>query len=562
MRLVPKWEMMEIELITEGEFVNPFLEIEVRAEFFTEGIERTVDGFYDGKKNGGHIWKIRFAPMKEGSWNCVIRSNWKAFDGRREEFFCTQPVSRGGLTIDRRFPNWFAREDGSYQMIRNEGWYPHPCNGFDREYERRDFQQPGENDMELYLQMLADHKINFMIDIGQLYARQSQITDTSFRWPWKVVDPQTNKIDKDFFNLDYYQRMDRFLCYAMEREIFFGMEILYDNSIVRQDEWSHHPLNIKNGGWLEDNEYKTGWGVMFDLQNRVHMEYMERYVRYTVARFGAFRNVVWAIGSEIGNLLIADESSIENAAFPIQTASDWYNYWGEYIARIDAHGRLRSLGDTGRIHEMIDSGQNNFNITQDPRNNYYPMGDLEACFRAVNRFGEDFWDYGKPTVVGEMTSSTVGEYGAERRLYWIGFVSGLCMGRADRHFGPVIQGRLIESEIFGFDGIPVIYDDIRRMADFVESRKVSFWRMRPNDRLLEKKEEDDMIYCLSEPQKEYLIYFVRGGEIKVELPECEFEWYQPGTGESRERGSLSGGKSHFKAPDCQDWVLYIKEKCG
>ena len=45
MRLVPKWEMMEIELITEGEFVNPFLEIEVRAEFFTEGIERTVDGF-------------------------------------------------------------------------------------------------------------------------------------------------------------------------------------------------------------------------------------------------------------------------------------------------------------------------------------------------------------------------------------------------------------------------------------------------------------------------------------------------------------------------------------
>ena len=93
----------------------------------------------------------------------------------------------------------------------------------------------------------------------------------------------------------------------------------------------------------------------------------------------------------------------------------------------------------------------------------------------------------------------------------------ICMGRADRHFGPVIQGKLIESEIFGFDGIPVIYDDIRRMADFVESREVSFWRMRPSDGLLEKKEEDDMIYCLAEPQKEYLIYFVRGGEIKLEL---------------------------------------------
>ena len=102
-------------------------------------------------------------------------------------------------------------------------------------------------------------------------------------------------------------------------------------------------MNVRNGGWLEDNEYKTGWGVMFDLKNKVHMEYMERYVRYTVARFGAFRNVVWAIGSEIGNLLIADESSIENAAFSIRDAADWYNYWGEYIARRDAHGRLRSL---------------------------------------------------------------------------------------------------------------------------------------------------------------------------------------------------------------------------
>ena len=105
-------------------------------------------------------------------------------------------------------------------MIRNEGWYPHPCNGFDREYERRDFQQPSESDMEMYLQMLADHKINFMIDIGQLYARQSQITDSSFRWPWKVVDPQTNKIDRDFFNLTITREWTGF-CAALWTETFF-----------------------------------------------------------------------------------------------------------------------------------------------------------------------------------------------------------------------------------------------------------------------------------------------------------------------------------------------------
>ena len=186
------------------------------------------------------------------------------------------------------------------------------------------------------------------------------------------------------------------------------------------------------------------------------------------------------------------------------------------------------------------------------------MGDLEACFKAVNRFGEDFWQYGKPAVVGEMTSGTVGEYGAERRLYWIGFVSGLHMGRADRHFGPVIDGRLRESEIFGFEGIPVIYEDIRRLAEFIESRKVKFWRMSPSDHLLKKSREEDMIYCLAEEKKEYMVYFVRGGSVEMELPDCRAEWYRPATGESKAHILCEGGNHRYTAPDEEDWVLYIK----
>lgn len=558
MRTIPKWEIIELKLETEHNYGNPFIDVQLEAEFAGPGTIRTMEGFYDGCENGRHVWRIRFAPMKEGEWTYRIHSNHGEFDGGTGEFRCTGPVSGGGLTVNPHFPHWFAREDGSYQMICNEGWYPHPCNGFDREYERRDFKQPGEDDMKKYLQMLADHKVNFLLDIGQLYARQSRITDTGFRWPWKVLDAGSNRIDRDFFNLEYYQRTDRILEFALKNDIFFGMEILYDNSLVRADEWSHHPLNVKNGGWLQDNEFGTGWGVMFDLHNEIHMKYMERYVRYTVARFSAFRNIVWAIGSEIGNLLTADESSIENAKYPVKAAADWYNYWGQYIAGKDPHGRLRSLGDTGRIHEMINSGQNNFHITQDPRNNYYPMGDLEACFKAVNRFGEDFWQYGKPVVVGEMTSSTVGEYGAERRLYWIGFVSGLHMGRADRHFGPVIDGRLIESEIFGFEGIPVIYEDIRRLAEFIESRKVKFWRMSPSDHLLKKGSEEDMIYCLAEEKKEYIVYFARGGSAELKLSDCRAEWYRPATGESEAHIRCEEGNNRFTAPDNDDWVLYIK----
>ena len=568
MRRVPKWEILELTFYLDREINNPFTEVSVSAilEYLSgkesRGREIEMDGFYDGKEGGRHVWRIRFAPMWEGEWSYRTRSDEKTLDGITGMFQCMPPVSSGGLTVNPRFPNWFAREDGSFPVIMNEGWYPHPCNGFDREYERRDFPQPGEEDMKIYLQMLADHGVNLGVDIGQLYARQSSVTDIGFRWPWKVVDATNNRFDRERFNLEYYRRTDRMMRFAVEHGIFFVMELLYDNSVVRPDEWSHHPVNRANGGWLQGNEYGTGWGVMFDLDNREHVKYMERYIKYTVARYSAFRNLLWGIGSEIGNLLCVDEEVLPHAAYPVEKAADWYLHWGDYVARKDPHGRLRSLGDTGRLMQMVCGPHNNFNITQDPRSNYYPMGDLEACFRAMNRFGEDFWHYGRPTVVGEMTAGTVGAYDAERRLYWTGFVSGIYMGRADRHFGPVISGELMESRLFGFEGAPVIYEDMKRMSQFLTENRVKFWRMRPDDRLLIGVGDEDMIYCLAADNEEYVVYFVRGGKAGLELPASICRWFNPRNGTYRESLETSPGLHTFTTPDEQDWVLHVVSRYG
>lgn len=562
MQKTSKWEMLELSFYSDRKVSNPFTEVSFGAEFICGSRKLKADGFYDGEEDGKNVWRVRFAPMWEGIWNYRTISDDSTLNGITGEFECTHAVSRGGLTTDPHFPGWFVREDGSYQMIVNEGWYPHPCNGFDREYERRDYKQPGEEDMKLYLQMLADHKVNMVVDIGQLYARQTSVTDPTFRWPWKVLDAEHNKFDKDFFNLDYYQRMDRMMQFALEHEIFFAMEMLYDNSVVRPREWSHHPLNIDNGGWLQGNEAGTGWRVMFDLDNKEHMKYMERYVKYTVARFSAYRNLLWSIGSENGNLIEVGDDILPNSSFPKEKAAAWYNYWGDFIARKDPYGRLRSFGDTGYLPGMLYSPHNNFIITQDPRGNYYPKGDIPACYRAMNRFGENYWHYGRPVVVGEMTAGTVGKYDVERRLYWIGFVSGIHMGRADRHFGPVIDGQLVESEIFGFEGVPVIYEDMKRLADFVEDRKIAFERMRPNDSLLGGVTDEDMIFCLAAEGEEYVVYFVNGKTAELTLPAAEYEWYNPRTGESKGKAALEAGCHKFTAPDEEDWVLYaVRSGC-
>jgi hypothetical protein len=554
MQSIPKWELFELALSSGVAYDNPFIDVSLDAVFKGNGRVCAVDGFYDGRENGKHIWRIRFAPMCEGEWCFETRSNDPALC-TTGLFTCTPPVSRGGLTINPQYANWFAREDGGFQFICNEGWYPHAGNGKQLSFEDVDYPPPAESDWKTYLDILAEHKINFIIDIGQLYARQSTITDPTFRWPWKVTDPGHNKIDKDRFNLDFYQRTDRQLHYAKEKGIFFAMELLYDNSVVRPREWSHHPLNTKNGGWLAGNEFGIGWDVMFDLSNETHVKYTERYVKYTLARYSAFWNICWSVGSENGNLVRINDERLPHAFIPPELPAEWYAYWTDYMNRRDPYGRLKSYGDAGKQDLMVTSTYNNFIITQDPRN--YSRDDVSYYYKAMNTFGEEFWKYGRPVVIGEMTAGTNGHYDMERRLFWIGFASGYTMGRADRHFGPVINGKLMEIEKFGTNGIPPIYQDIRRMAEFVESRKLRFWRMRPNDRLLENT-GNALIYCLAAEDEEYVIYFVNGGTASLDLPEAEAEWYNPRTGEAILKSIIPSGKVSFNAPDSDDWVLYIK----
>lgn len=548
---ISKWEIFELTLTSDKQFANPFTEVSVRAVFRYGSNVCCVDGFYDGDETGKHVWKIRFAPSEEGAWQYRTYSNLSELDGREDEFLCTKPVSHGGLRVNPRFPNWFQREDGTPQMICNEGWFPHPANGIDLSHEDRDFQQPSEEDFKTYLDILSEHRVNMVVDISQLYARQTTITDTTFRWPWKVLDAEHNKFDCNFFNLGYYRRLDRMMAYAKKKDLFFAMELLYDNSVVRPREWSHHPVNRANGGWL-DGEGGIGWSAMFDLTNPEHMMYTERYLGYTIARFAAYWNVLWSVGSENGNLAVLPPEILPGSLLPTDRVANWYNYWGDYIARHDPYGRLRSFGDAGKVPEMETNAYNSFIITQDPRN--YPRGDVADYYKAMNAFGEEFWKYGRPVVIGEMTASTNNHYEVERRLYWIGFVSGYQMGRADRHFGPVIGGRLIECEKFGVEGIPPIYHNIRRLAEFVEKDDVRFWRMRPNDALLST--DGSLVFCLAAEGEEYVLYFVNGGRASLQVPACHCRWFNPRTGEFRKEDPVCGNVS-FEAPDGEDWVLHL-----
>jgi hypothetical protein len=306
---VPLWECFESTFRVAKNYENAFTEVRITVQLRNGGRKYTVDGFFDGEEGAESVFRFRFAPFFTGKWDYETSSNEPALNGLRGEFEAVEAISRGGLTTSSQFPNWFFRQDGGPEFVVNDGWTPHPGSSYGIErYGAQRFTYPTEHDYQVFVDVLSSHGVNMIVDLRQLYARQDQITETSYLWPWKVVDKSTNRIDKDRFNLEYFQRLDRQLAYAQSRGVFYGLELLYDNSTYRRAEWSHHPWNERNGGWIEDwdgtdgdyvrDQLPFGWSVrkIFDLENTTHKTYLKRYLSYVVARTSAYWSVFYSIG--------------------------------------------------------------------------------------------------------------------------------------------------------------------------------------------------------------------------------------------------------------------------
>ena len=109
------------------------------------------------------------------------------------------------------------------------------------------------------------------------------------------------------------------------------------------------------------------------------------------------------------------------------------------------------------------------------------------------------------------------------------------------------------------DGIPVIYEYLRILREYVE-KNVRFWRMRPANELVESK---GLTCTLAAEDEEYLIYFVNGGSVKLNVPKGTYRLLDPRNGKIVQEGCCEAGAFKFDAPASDnendtDWVLHIK----
>lgn len=281
---VEQWGLFELEL--KGPATgNPFVEVRFGAVFTDGRTTVEVPGFYDGEG----VYKVRFSPGAAGTWRYETKSNRWELTGKLGHFTATAPGAgnHGPVRVHNTFH--FAYADGTpFKQVGTTiyNWTDTP-----------------EAVQEETLKTLAASPFN---KIRMLLTPQPTPYQKSFappRWPYAGTPPH----DWDFtrFNPEYFRHLEQRI--AQLRDLGIEADVILFN-----------PYG------------KFGFETMDAAAD-------ERYVRYVVARLGAYRNIWWSLANEYDFLRT-------------KTEADW-DRLGALVQACDPHQRLRSIHNGSLIYD-------------------------------------------------------------------------------------------------------------------------------------------------------------------------------------------------------------------
>lgn len=280
---VEQWDIFELTLEGPSEG-NPFTEVDLSAEFSNGFKTFEVDGFYDGEG----IYKIRFMPDEPGRWTYLTHSNaWDLTD--EQGSFQVTPAQGGNHGPVRVYETFhFAYADGTpFRQVGTTAynWLHRP-----------------EEVQEMTLETLAEAPFN---KVRMLIFPESQGGRTPPEvFPFEGTPPR----DWDFerFNPEFFRRIETRLGQLREMNIEADLILFH--------------------------KYGRDWGfeVMGDAND-------DRYLRYIVARFAAYRNVWWSMANEFDFV-------------KTKTEEDWDRYF-QIVEKHDPYDHLRSIHNGYLIYD-------------------------------------------------------------------------------------------------------------------------------------------------------------------------------------------------------------------
>jgi len=468
-----------------------------------------VDGFADSAD--GSVYRIRFMPAhagdysysvtyRQGEFRRTFSGTFKATDGHR----------RGILRVDPMYP-WHFIWEGTGEHYFLNGTTAFLLMGW-----------TDEKVIQASIDRLRRLKVNRMRVM--LAARPAlslwsePIVPTSqfhlCQNPWVAARPDSLSdpgFDYTRFNVAYWQKYERVLRYARQRDMIISIVLDWNDSQV-------HPAA------LSDDE--------------------KRYFRYAAARLGAFSNITWDLGDDISSY----------------RSLDWSHQMGTLLEQWDAYHHLATdhpVDNTQQDRAAAWFGFTSFQQWPRPLHEWMlNQRRLQAASgRVIPQVNEEY-GYEDHYPIWSPSYPDGASADANRRAAWEMAMAGTYQTTgetAKRGTGawPDTGGGWVNGR---GDNSMVMLEGYAHMVDFFTS--FEWWRLDPHDELVTSGD-----FCLAEPGKQYVVYLPMGGKVTVRLESGRYQanWFNARDGGKSELGAAQGAEwTSPSAPDSGDWALRLK----
>jgi len=290
---VEQWGIFELELHGSSEG-NPYLDVELTAQFAYNHRVIEVDGFYDGDG----VYRIRFMPDTPGTWRYRTQSTLGSLNGIEGTLTCIPPApdNHGPVAVSNTYH--FSYADGTpYRPVGTTCYaWTHQSN----ELEKQTLATlSGAPFNKLRMCVFPKHFI-FNENEPELYPFPCLSRGSSTLDMGKLVRGEASRgwsFDFDQFNPAFFQHLEQRVADLMALGIEADL-ILF------------HPYD------------RWGFATM-DAQTD------DRYLRYVIARLGAYRNVWWSLANEFDMMRR-------------KTMADWDRFF-RIVQEHDPYQHLRSI---------------------------------------------------------------------------------------------------------------------------------------------------------------------------------------------------------------------------
>ena len=355
---VERWGVFELTL--QGPSAgNPFLDVRFGARFRFRNRVVETDGFYDG----AGIYKVRFMPDEIGEWTYTTASNAPALDGKTGSLSVVAPSAGNHGPVHVRYTTHFAYDDGTpYVPIGTT------CYAWTHQGDRLEEQTLAT------LRSAPFNKIRMCI-FPKSYTYN---TNEPVYYPFPR---DAGRNDYSRFNPAFFQHLEKRI-----RDLqALGIEA---------DLILFHPYDR--------------WGYA-----SMPAEVNDRYLRYTVARLAAYRNMWWSLANEWDLV-------------KTKTVADWDRFF-RIVQESDPYQHLRSIHHSVVMYDHSKPWVTHVSIQS---SDLERARDYVAQYRKPVIYDECKYEGNIPKRWGNISAQEL------VRRFWLGTVSGAYVGHGETYLDP------------------------------------------------------------------------------------------------------------------------------